>query len=520
MDRAIHILIAFGVVVLLWLPSWRLKVYSRSSGHTPLVALTGRAALADILLFTYAYAWFGLFNLRILLFFIAAHEASIILIHLIWRASTPEGVEWRYAYLRMYGELRYSRRWLFNFLTGIIILSSVGASIVLCGGFIIILHHPDYPAFFSVVAVSGGLSLSIISLASAWMLIHPALENEARTRLLLDLCNGWIIVFICTAMAGTKAVVPKEVISLLPRPYHLQFPLSPLIIAGIVLVSLSVPMFLGGNRRTGEVKKIDRFERDMLDRLNRVNSPTEDDKISSFSEFLEKLRVRTQSFQHQTPPPGSLILTLSKRLNSDPIPDTHLSSSPDPDDAELALENQLKVIVTHSDKWMTAIEWRNRIREFKELADIMENFKEDLASETEEEFNDSRILRFIVRILLYVPMIALERVISITRGWGDYLDELRSRDFRWRHLAWLETVTAHAEKIAQDLGGISSAKKKEKYLSRCELRFSEEPDVASWSAEDASDKKSLGARMMLPFAVPVIMAAVTPLIQHGLGLTH
>lgn len=61
---------------------------------------------------------------------------------------------------------------------------------------------------------------------------------------------------------------------------------------------------------------------------------------------------------------------------------------------------------------------------------------------------------------------------------------------------------------------------KRAYLSRCELRFSEEPDVASWSAEDVSNKKSLDARMMLPFAVPVIMAAVTPLIQHGLGLTH
>src|ERR1700722_6282113 len=113
MDRAGHILIAFLITALLALPAWRLKIHSRSQGHTPLVATTVRAALSDGVIFTWAWAWFGLLNLRIIVFFMVVQIRSFIIIYLLWRPSAPQGVEWRYAYLRMYGELKHSRRWLF-----------------------------------------------------------------------------------------------------------------------------------------------------------------------------------------------------------------------------------------------------------------------------------------------------------------------------------------------------------------------------------------------------------------------
>jgi hypothetical protein len=525
MDRAGHILIAFLITALLLPPAWHLRTYSRSHGHSPLAVTAARNALSGVLLFTWAYAWFGLLNLRIAVFFIVLQIASITLVHLLWRTYTPRGVEWRLAYLRMYGELGHSRRWLFILFTTLGILSWVASVLALYGGFAVIYRHPSYPALFAVLAVSGGLGLALLSVTSSWMLIQPALEDEARARLLLDLCNAWIIVFVCAAMAGIRALEPVKEIGLLPRPYHLQFQLTPLFVAAIVLAFLSLPMFLGGIRRTGEVQRLAHFERSAMERLARVSSPVEKDKVSSFSMWLEDLREHQQSFQRRTPPPGILVLQLLRVMVDDTGDDTPAVVN---EDLEYVLKSYVTKIVAHRDRWTTISERAERVAEFAELAGHLDGAESAFIEMTRDEMNEFRdevsspILRFGARLMgfifVYAGTTLLRQVASIARAWKMYLDELQRGDYRWRHLAWLETLIAHAEEIEQRLAQISGGKAKEKYLSRESLGLGEKLDVASFSSDEGANKKRFGAVIVVPFVVPVIMVFATPLIQGAFGL--
>ena len=89
--------------------------------------------------------------------------------------------------------------------------------------------------------------------------MHPALEDSARVRLMLDLYSVAIFVFVCDLMAGSKSLLHSRDIRLLDAPYHLKVSLSTVVIVVIVLGLLSIPAFRGTTRQAEGVEETGRI---------------------------------------------------------------------------------------------------------------------------------------------------------------------------------------------------------------------------------------------------------------------
>src|SRR5262249_10327496 len=157
--------------------------------------------------FAIIWAWFGLFSLRDLLFFMTVHGLLVMVPYIVWRLYKPMRIPYAIAWTRVYLELFNVRRWLFFALLAIQFVLPLVASIALYWGFISYVHHADYPSIFAVLTISVGISLITLALPSIWILMHPALEDSARVRLMLDLYSVAIFVFVCDLMAGSKSLL-------------------------------------------------------------------------------------------------------------------------------------------------------------------------------------------------------------------------------------------------------------------------------------------------------------------------
>ena len=70
-----------------------------------MLTLLSRAFLADVSLFAIIWAWFGLFSLRDLLFFMTVHGLLVMVPYIVWRLYKPMRIPYAIAWTRVYLEL-------------------------------------------------------------------------------------------------------------------------------------------------------------------------------------------------------------------------------------------------------------------------------------------------------------------------------------------------------------------------------------------------------------------------------
>lgn len=537
MDRVLHILLILIVIALLSCFIWLLRRYTRPSGRPGLLTLVSYALVGDAGLFALIYAWFGLFSLRDLIFFMAVHGLLITISHLVWRVYTPTRIPYAIAWSRIYLELFYVRWWLFlALLASAVIILPIAGSIVLYVGFIFHVHHADYPSIFAILTLSTGISLISVAVPSAWILMHPALEDSARVRLMLNLYGLAILVFICNLMAGSSGVLRNTEVRLLDAPYHVQISLSSVVIAMIILVVLSIPVFRGTTRQAEEVEELGAFEEDILRTLSRgFRSLSMADKFSFTDKMLAELREHEESFRGQLPPPGYLFrkiydLVADEDLDTDDlVADRDLDTGayrdhvPEGDALEALVEADYRKIASHGLLWTTSSAWRDRVTEIQVLGNHMEISRLKTYADRLEELNESpRMLRYALKIGAYGETIVVKRVASFIQDAAKYFDQVESRDFRWRHLFWLQDLIAsitimHAE-IDRLQGNIfdrlQGGRRRDKYIKECAAWLDREYELTVRDAQRAREEKRLGGRIIMPFAIPVAMVVVTPIIQN------
>jgi hypothetical protein len=359
------------------------------------------------------YVWFDLFSLRDLLFFMAVHGLLVIVPYLVWRLYKPVRILYGIAWTRVYLELFYFRRWLFFTLLAIgIFILPLAAAIVLYWGFFSYVHHADYPSIFAVLTVSTGISFIAVAVPSVWILMHPALEDSARVRLMLNLYSVAIFVFVCDLMAGSRGVLRNTEIRLLDAPYHLQLSLSTIVIVVTFLVVLSIPMFRDTAQQAEGVEELVAFEEGTLRVLSRgFRSLSVTDKVSFVDKKLHELRNREESFRDQLPPPGYLFRKLYDLAGDEDVDveagEDHAEEDTDP---EKLVEADVTRIATHGLLWTTSSAWGDRVTEILNLGNHMEMLWNKTYAERREELNGSgRIVRYPLRIIAYGETIVYKR---------------------------------------------------------------------------------------------------------------
>ena len=421
-------------------------------------------------------------------------------------------------------KLFHVRRWLFFALIATGILLPLMASIALYWGFWHV-HHPDYPSIFAVLTVSCGISVVAIAVPSAWILMQPALEDSARVRLMLNLYSLAMFVFVCDLMAGSRSVLHNTEVHLLDAPYRLQFSLSAAIIIVIVLVVLSIPMFHGSLRQAEEVEELGKFEENTLRALTRgFRSLSVTDKVSFVDNKLRDLRDREESFGEQLSPTGYLFRKVYDLL-ADEGPDT-VADEEDVDankDPDALVEEDLKRIGAHGLLWTTSSSWGERVTEIRNLGDHMEMFWKKTYAERLAELTRSRpTIRFVLKIKAYGETIVLKHLTSWIRDLAKYLGQVESKDFRWRHLFWLQDLIASMTIMRNEIDRLQGHKidrlqghkRKLKYIEQCAEQLDREYELAVRDARNAREEKRFGGRVVMPFAIPLTMVVATPFIQH------
>jgi len=504
-----------------------------------LLTLVPYALVGEISLFALIYAWFGLFSLRDLVFFIVVHGLLIMVPHLAWRVYAPMRIPYAIAWTRIYLELFYVRRWLFFALVaaGAIILPIV-ASIVLYVGFIFYVPHADYPSIFAILTLSSGVGLISVALPSAWILMHPALEDSARVRLMLNIYGLASFVFMCNVMAGSRGILRNTEVPLLDAPYHVQISLSSVVIVIIILVVLSIPVFRGATRQAESMEELAAFEDDMLRTLSRgFRSLSVAGKESFINEKLAELREEEESFRGHLPPPGYLFRKIYEFVADeglgldDGVADGNLYSganrdhAPEGEDPEALVEADSKKIAAHGLLWTTSSAWQHRVTEIQDLGDHLEILRQKTYAARLEELNRSRpMVRFALKIGAYGETILSKHVASWVRDAAKYLDQVESKDYRWRHLFWLQDLIASMTIMQAEIGRLQGSifdrlqrhRRKGRYIKECAVWLEREYELTVRDTQRAREEKRFGGRVIMPFAIPVAMVVATPFIQNVL----